>query len=210
MSVAGSPQGTRLPGEAARSATRGGPTSAPLLQIENLTIQSVASQVPVVRGVSLSVAPGEILAIIGESGSGKTTVCLAALGHVRPGLSITEGRVQLAGADLFTLPLGELRALRGRRVAYVAQSAAASFRDSSNLEPSPEIMEELVSSSRRTGTRGSIWNIFRNIFSRRRYARQLTARKSSPEWKLLWKCLSNRWDIRPELRLVAYLVLLEH
>ena len=114
-------------GKAARSAARGEHTSAPLLQIENLTIQSVAAQVPVVCSVSLSVAPGEILAIIGESGSGKTTVCLAALGYVRPGLSITEGRVRLAGADLLTLPLGELCALRGRSVAYVAQSAAASF-----------------------------------------------------------------------------------
>jgi len=98
-----------------------------LLQIENLAIHSVAARVPVVRGVSLSVAPGEILAIIGESGSGKTTLCLAALGYVRPGLRIAEGRVRLAGADLLALPLGELRALRGRSVAYVAQSAAASF-----------------------------------------------------------------------------------
>jgi len=98
-----------------------------LLQIENLAIHSVAARVPVVRGVSLSVGPGEILAIIGESGSGKTTLCLAALGYVRPGLRIAEGRVRLAGADLLALPLGELRALRGRSVAYVAQSAAASF-----------------------------------------------------------------------------------
>ena len=98
-----------------------------LLQIEDLTIQSIAAQAPVVRNVSLAVAPGEILAIIGESGSGKTTVCLAALGYVRPGLRVTAGSVLFSGAELLALPAGELRALRGRSVAYVAQSAAASF-----------------------------------------------------------------------------------
>ncbi|MBK8742406.1 MAG: ABC transporter ATP-binding protein [Betaproteobacteria bacterium] len=98
-----------------------------LLQIENLTIQSVATQAPVVRNEPDGRSPAKYWAIIGESGSGKTTLCLAALGYVRPGLEITEGRVRLADAELLALPLEELRALRGRSVAYVAQSAAASF-----------------------------------------------------------------------------------
>src|SRR6185369_4607233 len=52
-------------------------------------------------------------------------------------------------------------------------------------------MEAEVSSNNRTGTRGSTWNIFRNSFSSRMYARQLTARRSSPWWKLRWS--RNSW-----------------
>ncbi|MER9196887.1 ABC transporter ATP-binding protein [Mesorhizobium australicum] len=100
------------------------------LDIQNLTIESVATRKPVVRGVSLAVAPGEVLAIIGESGSGKTTLGLTALGHIRPGLQVTSGRVLLDGTDLLSMGPATLRSMRGKRVAYVAQSAAARFNPS--------------------------------------------------------------------------------
>ncbi|KAA3448216.1 ABC transporter [Mesorhizobium sp. SARCC-RB16n] len=101
-----------------------------LLDIQNLTIESVATRKPVVSGVSLAIAPGEVLAIIGESGSGKTTLGLTALGHIRPGLQVASGRVLLDGTDLLSMGPSALRSMRGRRVAYVAQSAAASFNPS--------------------------------------------------------------------------------
>jgi peptide/nickel transport system ATP-binding protein len=104
--------------------------TAPLLEIQHLTVESVAERLPIVRDVNLRVMRGEVLALIGESGSGKTTVCLATLGHTRPGLHITAGQVRLEGIDLLSLSTEALRSLRGRRVAYVAQSASASFNPS--------------------------------------------------------------------------------
>jgi peptide/nickel transport system ATP-binding protein len=112
--------------------------NAPLLEIEHLTVESVAERLPIVRDVGLQVMRGEVLALIGESGSGKTTVCLAALGHIRPGLRIAAGKVRLEGTDLRSLSAEALRSLRGRRVAYVAQSASASF------NPSLRIGEQVI------------------------------------------------------------------
>lgn len=83
--------------------------------------------VPIVTGVSLSVKKGEVLALIGESGSGKSTISLAAMSFARPGCRIFGGQVVLNGRDIMTLAPPERHSLRGREVAYVAQSAAASF-----------------------------------------------------------------------------------
>ncbi len=97
-----------------------------VLAVEDLTIVSNAGT-RVVDGVSLRVARGEVLALIGASGSGKTTLALAALGHLRPGLARQAGTVRLDGADVFAMTAQQLNDLRGRKVAYVAQSAAAAF-----------------------------------------------------------------------------------
>jgi len=83
--------------------------------------------VPIVNGVSFSVKKGEVVALIGESGSGKSTISLAAMGFARPGCRISGGKVVLNGRDIMALAPQERHVLRGREVAYVAQSAAASF-----------------------------------------------------------------------------------
>jgi peptide/nickel transport system ATP-binding protein len=83
--------------------------------------------VPIVKGVSLSVGKGEVLALIGESGSGKSTISLASMGFARPGCRISGGEVWLNGRDIMQLLPQERHGLRGREVSYVAQSAAASF-----------------------------------------------------------------------------------
>lgn len=82
---------------------------------------------PIVKGVSLSVSRGEVLALIGESGSGKSTVSLAMLGYARPGCRIVGGKILLQGIDILGLNQKERRNLRGSKVAYIAQSAAAAF-----------------------------------------------------------------------------------
>ena len=101
-----------------------------LLEVDRLKIDARGDDgglTPIVKGVSFSVKRGEVVALIGESGSGKTTIALSALGYAKPGLEFTGGEVRLDGRDVISMPPDEQRALRGQRVAYLAQSAAATF-----------------------------------------------------------------------------------
>ena len=103
---------------------------AALLEVDRLTIDARRDDgglTPIVKGVSFSVKRGEVVALIGESGSGKTTIALSALGYAKPGLEFTGGEVRLDGRDVISMPRDEQRELRGQRVAYLAQSAAATF-----------------------------------------------------------------------------------
>ena len=101
-----------------------------LLEVDGLKIsvqRDDDSLLPIVKGVSFNVARGEVVALIGESGSGKTTIALSALGYTKPGLEFDGGEVRLEGEDVITMGSDQLRSLRGQRVAYLAQSAAATF-----------------------------------------------------------------------------------
>ena len=101
-----------------------------LLEVDRLKIDARGDDgglTPIVKGVSFSVKRGEVVALIGESGSGKTTIALSALGYAKPGLEFTGGEVRLDGRDVISMSPDEQRALRGQRVAYLAQSAAATF-----------------------------------------------------------------------------------
>lgn len=102
-----------------------------ILEIDHLYVEARAPDegwYQTVHDVSLKVGEGEVVALIGESGAGKTTVALAALGYARPGTRFTSGSVRLgAFGDVLKLGMRERQALRGRRVAYVAQSAAAAL-----------------------------------------------------------------------------------
>lgn len=84
-------------------------------------------EVQIIKGVNLDVAAGEIVALIGESGSGKTTIALSLMGHARPGCHFQGGSVTVAGHDMIALRESERARLRGTDVAYVPQSAAAAF-----------------------------------------------------------------------------------
>ena len=115
-----------------------------LLEVDHLNIDARkddGSLLPIVKDVSFQVGRGEVVAIIGESGSGKTTIGLSALGYTKPGLEFSGGEVRLEGRDVISMTLEEKRELRGQKVAYLAQSAAATF------NPSLTINEQVTESA---------------------------------------------------------------
>ncbi|MER8956599.1 ABC transporter ATP-binding protein [Mesorhizobium sp. M0833] len=106
-----------------------------LLQIRNLHVEGFSEERwhPIVRGVDLALKRGEVLGLIGESGAGKSTIGLAAMGYAKPGCRITKGSILFDGIDLLAISETGRRRLRGSRIAYVAQSAAASFNPAHRL-----------------------------------------------------------------------------
>ena len=101
-----------------------------LLEIRDLEIEGRrpdGAWMPIVKRVSVDVGRGEVLALIGESGAGKSTIALASLAYARPGCRFTGGSVVFDGRSILELSLEEKREMRGKRVAYIAQSAAAAF-----------------------------------------------------------------------------------
>jgi peptide/nickel transport system ATP-binding protein len=97
------------------------------LEVRDLEVILEHTGADVVSEISFSVNSGEVLGLVGESGSGKTTIGLALLGHARRGVEIRAGEVRLDGIDLLTLSPGELREIRGARVAYVPQDPSAAL-----------------------------------------------------------------------------------
>jgi len=110
--------------------------SEKLLEVKDLLIEADIDGVwtPIVNSLSMTLERGEILGLIGESGAGKSTFGLTALGYAKPGCRIVSGSIKLDGVELAGKPDAELRDIRGNKVAYVAQSAAASFNPAHTLE----------------------------------------------------------------------------
>ena len=110
-------------------------SSATLLEVKGLRIEGLSEKgwQEIVCGVDLKLKRGEILGLIGESGAGKSTIGLAAMGYARDGCRITSGEIIFDGIELCTAPEGQKRKLRGTRISYVAQSAAAAFNPAHRL-----------------------------------------------------------------------------
>ncbi len=121
-----------------------------VFEARDLKIHAVrddGSELPIVKGVDFKVRRGEVVALIGESGSGKTTISLSALGYCKPGLKFAGGQALLLGEDVTQKNTEELRPIRGEKVAYLAQSAAATF------NPSILINEQVTEAPVQHGTK---------------------------------------------------------
>jgi peptide/nickel transport system ATP-binding protein len=106
-----------------------------LLEVRGLRVEGQSDEVwhEIVKGVNLTLRRGEVLGLIGESGAGKSTIGLAAMGYTKPGCRIVAGTIMFDGVDLAKAEEEAKRKLWGRRLSYVAQSAAASFNPAHRL-----------------------------------------------------------------------------
>ncbi|MCY4462629.1 MAG: ABC transporter ATP-binding protein [Albidovulum sp.] len=118
-----------------------------LLEMRNIRIEGFADEKwnPIIRGVDLSLDRGEVLGLIGESGAGKSTLGKASMGYTQPGCRISGGTIVFDGIDLRELSSSRLQRIWGSRIAYVAQSAAASF------NPAHKLIDQTVAAAVREG-----------------------------------------------------------
>ncbi len=100
-----------------------------ILELEHLRVEFPTRRgtLVAVDDVSLSIAPGEVLGVVGESGAGKTLTGLAVIGLLEPPGRIAAGEVRLQGRRIDNLPHEELRRLRGRRIGVVFQDPLTSL-----------------------------------------------------------------------------------
>ncbi|GLX01167.1 thiol reductant ABC exporter subunit CydD [Microtetraspora sp. NBRC 16547] len=124
------------------------PDRAPEIRLEHVTVRYPGRDQPALDDVSLVVAPGERVALVGESGGGKSTLLHVLLGFVTP----SEGRVLVDGVDLATLDLDDWR----RRLAFVPQRPhlfAMSVADNIGLggTASPDLIRTAAASAQAAG-----------------------------------------------------------
>ncbi|MDP7151370.1 MAG: ABC transporter ATP-binding protein [Paracoccaceae bacterium] len=118
-----------------------------LLKMRDMRIDGFSDEKwhEIIKGVDLTLHKGEVLGLIGESGAGKSTLGLAAMGFARPGCRLTSGEIWFDGVDLMKESEAAKQKLRGARIAYVAQSAAAAF------NPAHTLMEQTIEAGVRHG-----------------------------------------------------------
>lgn len=97
-----------------------------ILQIKGLRLKSIAGNV-IVDNIDLNLKKGEVLGLIGESGAGKSTIGLSSMCYARAGVHIAAGEIILGGVNIRALDAEGRRSVRGKRIAYIAQSASAAF-----------------------------------------------------------------------------------
>jgi peptide/nickel transport system permease protein len=109
--------------------------TAALLRVRGLTVDFHTADSPVraLRGVSLSVARGEVVAVVGESGSGKSVLARTIMGILEPTGQVRKGTVEFQGQDILRLPRREARSLYGRRISMIQQNAFAALNPSATV-----------------------------------------------------------------------------
>lgn len=132
-----------------RAATECRAKEVPLADVNGLTLGPVSGGPPVLHDACLSVSPGQLLGVVGRSGSGKSSLAYSLLGHVRPGLEVRSGTVRVAGLDPFDR--ANAGRLRGRAVSFLGQDPASS------LNPALRIGTQIAEAVRlRSTAKGSL------------------------------------------------------
>ena len=103
--------------------------TAPLVEVEDLSVNFVTreSNVRVVNGVSFSMAPGEVMCMLGESGSGKSVTMRALMRLLPPKRARIGGRIRIAGQDVLSMSEAALRRMRGGTVSMIFQEPMTAF-----------------------------------------------------------------------------------
>src|SRR5688572_26700968 len=124
---------------------------AKLVEVSDLSLAYLHEDRPlqVLFGVTFSIAPGEVLGLVGESGCGKSTVVYQLLGYRPPSARVLSGAVRLQGEDLLTLSRAELDRLRGNRVALIPQNPASAL--SPGMRVGRQVAEVLTAHRRAPG-----------------------------------------------------------
>ncbi len=103
-----------------------------ILEIKGLRLESIAGNA-IVDNVDVKVNRGEVLGLIGESGAGKSTIGLSSMCYARAGVHIAGGEILIGGVNIRALDADGRRGMRGKRIAYIAQSATAAFNPAHTL-----------------------------------------------------------------------------
>ncbi|MEN5147028.1 ABC transporter ATP-binding protein [Brevundimonas diminuta] len=114
-----------------------------VLDIRGLRLEAIADSRVLIPGLNLSIQRGEIVGLVGQSGSGKTLTCYAVGGLTPPGVRVTSGEIHLQGRRIDNLPEAEWRAIRGGHIGMVFQDPLSSF------NPVKTVGSILIESARR-------------------------------------------------------------
>ena len=119
------------------------------MEVEALRVELVSGN-PIIEDVTFTLAPGEVLGLVGESGCGKTTTALALLGYASRGTSIADGRVTVADQEVIGRSQTQVRNIRGSLVSYVPQDPSTA------LNPSFRIGDQIADMLRAHGQRRDV------------------------------------------------------
>lgn len=111
-----------------------------LLKVRKLSVELLRAgeTKQILKDISLDLSKGEVLGIIGESGSGKTVLCNALVNWVSPPLHISGGTIKFEGQDLLVLPESQMSRVRGNKIGYIGSDAASS------LDPTTPVGKQIV------------------------------------------------------------------
>ena len=104
-------------------------STSPLLEVRNLRIEFPTRRgtLVAVDDISLEIAPGEVLGVVGESGAGKSLTGAAIIGLLEPPGRIAAGEIKLNGLRIDNLPADEMRKVRGREIGAIFQDPLTSL-----------------------------------------------------------------------------------
>ena len=154
-------------------------SASPLLRLEDLSV-AFDGRPAAVDGVSLRIDPGEVVGLVGRSGSGKTLTALSILGLLPRGAKITGGSIRYRGSELVGADDGTLRGIRGAEIGLVFQDPLSA------LHPALPVEHQVVE--------GLAWTQGRSPKRARTEARSLLDRVHAPDPETWGPRLPHEWS----------------